>query len=279
MAMEDSVTQKINQLVENKDEAGLTQLAEEAEITFDGDLKARALDALAQLRSEKDAVTPSIGGEIDNSQVEKLGGDPDTVAGPINEKISQNDEEMEAVLAQANKEIEEMDLADENTFQRPAAREDIEAYIGHLSAKELALREDYKKLIREILKAAQPEVLDRGFGSPFNTEAFKSLSETDRQKKRDEVIEGLADSPNTDSRDLKFFEEAAEQNSELMAKAKEAGAIANKIRSLNTEMDLYKNVDYLLGMDDESRKTAMQNFQARGQTEVVSITQSMQSGQ
>lgn len=110
--MENDITKKIASLEENKDVAGLEEVKNDAEASFDGETVGLAEKAIARLNTKVEEITPPVETtESQKTQIENMGGSEEKlneVVAPIDEKITEKDAEIKNVEVETEQKIREV---------------------------------------------------------------------------------------------------------------------------------------------------------------------------
>lgn len=176
MSMENDVTKKIASLEENNDVAGLEEIKNDAEASFDGETVGLAEQAITRLNTKVEEITPPVETtEGQKNQVENMGGSEtglQEVTAPIDEKIAGKDAEIKNVEKDTEQKIGEVKNKVENSnmdfesfsgltnIQNPANQQKVEEYKNNLHNKFSALdKENYIKVKKLYEEASDEELL------------------------------------------------------------------------------------------------------------------------
>jgi hypothetical protein len=110
MSTENEVTKKIASLEENNDVAGLEEMKNDAEVSFDGETVGLAEQAITRLNTKVEEITPTVETtESQKTKIENLDGnknDLQEVTAPVDEKIAETDIKIKSIETETQKKIE-----------------------------------------------------------------------------------------------------------------------------------------------------------------------------
>lgn len=261
MSMENDITKKIASLEENKDFAGLEEVKNDAEASFDGETVGLAEQAIARLNTRVEEITPTVETtENQKTQVENLGGTESSlqeVTAPVDEKIAEKDAEIKNVEKETEQKISEVkveNLSQETNetkdtkkdfynIEKPKTPEEIEKYRQTLQARFKELPEEYKSSVEDIMKVLDnPEALEIAANS-FGVDTKNYPDQNVRFQRTQELFKGMDEMPiqgNVYNPINRVFQSLSEKYPEKKSSFTKMQSLMKEHADILTENNLYK---------------------------------------